>query len=99
MADPQDSTANGNADVLLEEPKLDVEEDLDDDIVLDDEELGDDAVALDDDDLELDRVSPAALGDDDDPRSTAMAGGGGGVPRDAFPRQRHPSRTPSSSRA
>ncbi len=66
MADPQDSTANGNADVLLEEPKLDVEEDLDDDIVLDDEELGDDAVALDDDDLELDRVSPAALGDDDD---------------------------------
>lgn len=66
MADPQDSTANGNADVLLEEPKLEVEDDLDDDIELDDEDLGDDAaVALDDDDLDLDHVSPAAFGDDE----------------------------------
>jgi hypothetical protein len=63
VADPQDSTSNGHAEALLEEPQLDVEDDLDDDI----EELDgdDDAVALDDD-LDLDHVSPAALGGEDD---------------------------------
>ena len=57
MADPQDSTSNGNADVLLEEPPLAVEDDLDDDL----EDLDDDDL-----DLDLDRVSPLELGGEED---------------------------------
>jgi hypothetical protein len=55
VADPQDSTSNGNADVLLEEPQLVAEDDLDDDL----EDLDDDA-------LDLDRVSPVELGGEAD---------------------------------
>ncbi len=54
MADPQDSTSNGHAEALLEEPPLDIEDDLDDDI---------EDVDADDD---LDRVSPVELGGEDD---------------------------------
>jgi hypothetical protein len=60
VADPKDSTTNGSAEALLEEPPLEVEDDLE-------EDLGDDdGVALDevDEDLDLDHVSPVALGDD-----------------------------------
>jgi hypothetical protein len=61
VADSKDSTTNGSAEALLEEPPLDVEDDLE-------EDLGDDdAVALDevDEDLDLDHVSPVAFDDDD----------------------------------
>ena len=61
MADPQDSTSNGHAEALLEEPV--VEDELDDDI----EELDDE---FDDD---LDRVSPVELGGEDDD-DLALAG-------------------------
>jgi hypothetical protein len=54
VADPQDSTSNGHAEALLEEPPLDIEDDLDDDI---------EDVDADDD---LDRVSPVELGGEDD---------------------------------
>ena len=60
MADPQDSTSNGNADVLLDEPPLVAEDDLDDDL----EDLDDDGLDLDHD---LDRVSPVELGGEADP--------------------------------
>jgi hypothetical protein len=53
VADPQDSTSNGHAEALLEEPPLDVEDDLEDDI----EDVDDD---------DLDRVSPLELGGEDD---------------------------------
>jgi hypothetical protein len=54
VADPQDSTSNGHAEALLEEPPLEIEDDLDDDI---------EDVDADDD---LDRVSPVELGGEDD---------------------------------
>jgi hypothetical protein len=68
VADPQDSTSNGHAEALLDPPAPDVDDELDDDIEgLDDDA---DAVALDeldeDLDVDLDRVSPVALGGEED---------------------------------
>jgi hypothetical protein len=61
VADPQDSTSNGHAEALLEEPPLDIEDDLDDDI----EDVGED---------DLDRVSPVELGGEDDDGDLALDG-------------------------
>jgi hypothetical protein len=66
VADPQDSTTNGHAEALLDEPTPDLDDELDADIE-------DDFV---DDDLGVDRVAPVELGGEEDDVAPAAAAPG-----------------------
>jgi hypothetical protein len=76
VADPQET--NGNGDLLVQEPDLAIEEDLDDDLALDDEDApvpdpaDEDDLDLDLDAAEPERVSPAAFEPEPAPRSSDL---------------------------